>query len=74
MLSSRAMQGSSSIFEPQETSTTAIKIDGVEMRLIRLPLLEPFETSFGKIDSRLIFLVCLQAGGLQGWGEVVASE
>lgn len=51
-----------------------IKLDGVEIRLIRLPLLEPFETSFGQIDSRLIFLVCLQAEGLQGWGEVVASE
>src|SRR5215211_5580834 len=74
VLSSRAMQGSSSISEPQETHTTAIKIEGVEMRLVRLPLLEPFETSFGKIDSRLIFLVCLQATGLQGWGEVVASE
>ena len=64
----------SSIFEPQETRATAIKIDGVEIRLIRLPLLEPFETSFGAIDSRLIFLVSLQAGGLKGWGEVVASE
>jgi O-succinylbenzoate synthase len=59
---SRAMQGSS------------IKIDGVEMRLIRLPLLEPFETSFGSIDSRLIFLVALQADGVRGWGEVVAEE
>ncbi|HEX5886022.1 MAG TPA: hypothetical protein VFY67_15870, partial [Pyrinomonadaceae bacterium] len=39
-----------------------------------MPLLEPFETSFGKIDSRLIFLLCLKADGLQGWGEVVASE
>ena len=71
---SRAMQGSSSIFEPQETRAAALRIDGVELRLIRLPLLEPFETSFGKIDSRLIFLVCLKAGGLKGWGEVVASE
>jgi len=44
------------------------------MRLIRLPLLEPFETSFGKIDSRLIFLVCLHSDGLRGWGEVVAAE
>ena len=68
------MQGSSGIFEPLETRTTAIKVDGVEIRLIRLPLLEPFETSFGKIDSRLIVLVCLQANGLKGWGEVVASE
>ena len=52
----------------------SLNIDGVEIRLIRLPLNEPFETSFGKIDSRLIFLVCLHAEGLRGWGEVVASE
>ena len=51
-----------------------IKVDGVEIRLVRLPLIEPFETSFGKIDSRLIFLICLNAEGLRGWGEVVASE
>jgi len=69
------MQGSSKIIEQQpEKRTTAMKIDGVEVRLIRLPLIEPFETSFGKIDSRLIFLVCLEAEGLRGWGEVVAEE
>ena len=69
------MHGSSKIIEQQpEKRTTALKIDGVEVRLIRLPLIEPFETSFGKIDSRLIFLVCLEAEGLRGWGEVVAEE
>ena len=71
---SRAMRGSSIVFDRKETHMPAIKIEGVEIRLIRLPLIEPFETSFGKIDSRLIFLVCLQADGLKGWGEVVASE
>ena len=62
------------IFEQQTNTATAIKVDGVEIRLIRLPLIEPFETSFGKVDSRLIFLLCLEAGGLTGWGEVVAAE
>jgi o-succinylbenzoate synthase len=57
-----------------QATPTQIKVDGVEIRLVRLPLIEPFETSFGKIDSRLIFLICLSAGGLKGWGEVVASE
>lgn len=57
-----------------QATPTQIKVDGVEIRMVRLPLIEPFETSFGKIDSRLIFLVCLNAGGLKGWGEVVASE
>jgi len=69
------MQGSSKIIDrQQETRDAGLKIDGVELRLIRLPLLEPFETSFGKIDSRLIFLLRLEANGLSGWGEVVASE
>lgn len=51
-----------------------LEIDQVEVRLVRLPLIEPFETSFGRIDSRLIFLVRISAAGLDGWGEVVASE
>jgi O-succinylbenzoate synthase len=72
---SPAMQGSSKIIEYHpEKRIPGIKIDGVEIRLIRLPLIEPFETSFGKIDSRLIFLVSLEAEGLRGWGEVVAEE
>jgi len=69
------MQGSSKILDHQpKTLSTEIKVEGVEIRLIRLPLVEPFETSFGKIDSRLIFLVCIEAEGLRGWGEVVAAE
>lgn len=69
------MQGSSKIIESHpEKRIPGIKIDSVEVRLIRLPLIEPFETSFGKIDSRLILLVCLEAEGLRGWGEVVAEE
>jgi o-succinylbenzoate synthase len=69
------MQGASKIFDHTgEQQAPELKIDSVEIRLIRLPLIEPFETSFGKIDSRLIFLVCLEADGLRGWGEVVASE
>jgi O-succinylbenzoate synthase len=75
MLFSRAMNVT--VGEPGLRSSTnerSIQIDHVELRLIRLPLVEPFETSFGKIDSRLIFLVKLEANGITGWGEVVASE
>lgn len=70
------MQGSSKIIDHQpESQASAIQIDSVEVRLIRLPLIEPFETSFGKIDSRMIFLICLESSdGLRGWGEVVAEE
>ena len=51
-----------------------IQVDRIEIRLVRLPLNEPFETSFGSIDTRLIFLVSIGAGGITGWGEVVAAE
>ncbi|HXG65939.1 MAG TPA: o-succinylbenzoate synthase [Blastocatellia bacterium] len=58
----------------QPAPETRIGIERVEIRLTRLPLNEPFETSFGSIDSRLIFLVSVAADGLIGWGEVVAAE
>jgi O-succinylbenzoate synthase len=69
------MQGSSKILDHGDKKRApAIQIGGVEIRLIRLPLIEPFETSFGRIDSRLIFLVVVEAEGVRGWGEVVAAE
>jgi len=55
-------------------NTDPTAIDRIEMRTVRLPLHEPFETSFGSIDSRLLFLISIQANGLTGWGEVVAAE
>jgi O-succinylbenzoate synthase len=51
-----------------------VAVERVGMRLVRLPLKEPFETSFGRIHSRLIFLITIEANGLTGWGEVVAAE
>lgn len=51
-----------------------VAVESVGMRLVRLPLKEAFETSFGRIQSRLIFLVTIEGNGLTGWGEVVAAE
>src|SRR5712691_7109470 len=59
---------------PSPAASDQIAIETIEMRTVRLPLNEPFETSFGAIDSRLIFLVSVEANGLTGWGEVVAAE
>jgi O-succinylbenzoate synthase len=59
---------------PYELKSFPLKIEKVELRTVRLKLNEPFETSFGSIDSRLIFLVSVTAEGKTGWGEVVASE
>jgi O-succinylbenzoate synthase len=57
-----------------EVASEQIEIKSIEMRTVRLPLNEPFETSFGSIDSRAIFLINIRAEGVTGWGEVVASE
>src|SRR5215831_11080270 len=64
----------SAVTVPLSASTAPLAIGQVVLRLLRLPLREPFETSFGSIDSRLIFLVAVEADGRLGWGEVVASE
>src|SRR6266498_271619 len=55
-------------------ATDPVAVERVGMRLVRLPLREAFATSFGRIHSRLIFLVWIEANGLTGWGEVVAAE
>lgn len=60
--------------QPAGAVPERLAIEKVEIRTVRLPLVEPFETSFGRIDSRLIILVSVQAGGETGWGEVVAAE
>lgn len=60
--------------QPVTADPERIAIEKVELRTVRVPLNEPFETSFGRIDSRLIFLVAVNGGGQTGWGEVVAAE
>ncbi len=62
------------VTQPVPAVSDQLEIEKIEIRTVRLPLNEPFETSFGRIESRLIFLVSVEAGGLTGWGEVVAAE
>ncbi len=51
-----------------------MKIDAIHLREIHLPLVHPFETSFGRTTDRRILLVQIEAEGLTGWGECVAGE
>jgi O-succinylbenzoate synthase len=45
----------------------------MQLRLVRLPLVAFFETSFGRIYDRSFILVSLEAAGLVGIGECVAE-
>lgn len=51
-----------------------MKIDRIELREIRLPLVAPFETSFGVTTERRIILVRVFSEGLTGWGECTCNE
>lgn len=52
-----------------------VKITAVELRQINLPLIYPFETSFGRTTERHIPLVrVIDEYGGEGWGECVAGE
>lgn len=50
-----------------------MRIDRAELRQVELPLVFPFETSFGREEIKACLLVRLFADGLEGWGEVPAG-
>ena len=45
----------------------------MELRLLRLPLVRFFETSFGRVDERTFVLVTVEENGAVGVGECVAD-
>jgi O-succinylbenzoate synthase len=51
----------------------AIIVERLELRLVRLPLVAFFETSFGRIHDRTFIVVSVEGGGVQGAGECVAD-
>lgn len=51
-----------------------MKIDRIELREIEIPLVNFFETSFGRTTVRRIVLVRVHSDGLAGWGEVACGE
>jgi len=51
-----------------------MKIDAIILRELHLPLVRPFETSFGVTRNRRILLAEIRSEGLTGWGECTAGE
>lgn len=51
-----------------------MKIDGIVLRELHIPLLRPFETSFGVTRDRRVLLAEVRSEGLTGWGECTAGE
>lgn len=51
-----------------------MNIECITLREIRMPLLAPFETSFGLTTDRRMILLEVAGEGAAGWGEVTAGE
>jgi O-succinylbenzoate synthase len=51
-----------------------LTLEAVELRRIHMPLVAPFETSFGVQTERDILLVKAITSAGEGWGECVATE
>ena len=51
-----------------------MKVQKITLREIRMPLVTPFETSFGRVTDRRMLLVEAESDGVAGWGECVAGE
>ncbi len=50
-----------------------MRIERIELRLLRLPLVRFFETSFGRIHERPFVVVTVSGDGVEGVGECVAD-
>ena len=51
-----------------------MRIDAIVLRELHIPLVHPFETSFGVTRNRRILLAEVLSEGLTGWGECTAGE
>jgi O-succinylbenzoate synthase len=52
-----------------------VKLESITLHRLAMPLVRPFETSFGRQTVRVVLLVQVHTGdGVVGWGECVAGE
>jgi O-succinylbenzoate synthase len=51
-----------------------MKIESIQLHHISMPLVAPFETSFGRETDRQCILITLHADGLTAYGECVATR
>ncbi len=59
-----------SITEP----ATAVDLEGFELRVLHLPLVSPFTTSFGTETVREVIVVRARTSDGDGWGEIVTQQ
>lgn len=51
-----------------------MKIDEIELRVVRLPFRSPFRTSFGEEHQKVAVIATVRGDGIEGYGEGVMEE
>jgi O-succinylbenzoate synthase len=51
-----------------------MRIERIDLKVVRLPLVRPFETSSSRKDQITHILVRVEAGGVVGWGECASPS
>ena len=51
-----------------------MKIERIELRIVEIPYVHPFETSFGREEKNQEIIVRLQSDSIEGFGECVALD
>lgn len=62
------------VFAKTREARDAMRIDAIILRELHMPLVRPFQTSFGTTSNRRILLAEIHSEGLIGWGECTAGE
>lgn len=59
---------------PLAQHAASVRLDEIELRVLRIPLVAPFTTSFGTMTDREVIVVRARTGAGEGWGEVVTQS
>ncbi len=59
---------------PVTSSAASVTLEGIELRVLHLPLVSPFTTSFGTETVREVIVVRALTADGDGWGEIVTQH
>lgn len=59
---------------PLARPAAPVRLDAIELRVLHLPLVSPFTTSFGTETVREVIVVRVRTADGDGWGEIVTQQ
>ncbi|MFG6503914.1 o-succinylbenzoate synthase [Microbacterium sp. P05] len=59
---------------PPARPSAPVRLTGFDLRVLHMPLVSPFTTSFGTEDMREVIIVRARTADGEGWGEVVTQS